>query len=370
MHPCKGVFFAPEIQKGDDFMKLPNGYGSIVKLSGKRRKPYCVRITTGVKSSVKDDGTVVYAQDRKVLGCYRTKAEALKALDEYNTNPYSLDDMNMTFAQVYEVWKKANYGKLGESAKTSRETAYRYCADLFDTPVRQIKPAMLQAVVDQCPHGSSTKKNVKTAIKTVYQTAIKNDIVSRDLSEYIEIETSDPVIERTLFTKKEIDALWEHKDEWDYQILLILLYSGMRVNELLKNQKCNVNLEKRWIYVPKELAKNASSVRYVPIHDRIFPIVKRFYDRSPGSLITNDGGYAVSYNNFVSRNLKKINSQIGANHRFHDTRHTFITRCHEQRLDDLTVKRIVGHSPDSVTAKVYTHISPEEMLTEVNKLEL
>lgn len=28
-------------------MKLPNGYGSIVKLKGNRRKPYQVRITKG-----------------------------------------------------------------------------------------------------------------------------------------------------------------------------------------------------------------------------------------------------------------------------------------------------------------------------------
>lgn len=28
-------------------MKLPNGYGSVVKLSGKRRKPWMVRKTTG-----------------------------------------------------------------------------------------------------------------------------------------------------------------------------------------------------------------------------------------------------------------------------------------------------------------------------------
>ena len=28
-------------------MKLPNGYGSIIKLKGNRRKPYQVRITKG-----------------------------------------------------------------------------------------------------------------------------------------------------------------------------------------------------------------------------------------------------------------------------------------------------------------------------------
>lgn len=200
------------------------------------------------------------------------------------------------------------------------------------------------------------------------QKCLTTTIISRDLSEFIEIEASDPVIDRVLFTKKEISTLWEHADEWDYQVLLILLYTGMRVNELLKNQKCNVDLKKRWIHIPKELAKNASSIRYVPIHDRIFPFIKQFYNRSDGSLITNDNGYNVAYNNFVSRNLKKINDELNALHRLHDTRHTFITRCHEQRLDDLTVKKIVGHSPDSITAKVYTHIEIQEMLSEINKL--
>ena len=36
-------------------MKLPNGYGSVVKLSGKRRKPWMVRKTTGYRiDSVKE----------------------------------------------------------------------------------------------------------------------------------------------------------------------------------------------------------------------------------------------------------------------------------------------------------------------------
>lgn len=28
-------------------MRLPNGYGSVTKLSGKRRKPYVARVTVG-----------------------------------------------------------------------------------------------------------------------------------------------------------------------------------------------------------------------------------------------------------------------------------------------------------------------------------
>mgnify|MGYP002511285495 FL=1 len=55
------------------------------------------------------------------------------------------------------------------------------------------------------------------------------------------------------FSESEINKLWSMADNWDVKVLLILLYSGMRVNELLKNNQENVNLEERWIYVPGEL---------------------------------------------------------------------------------------------------------------------
>ena len=69
-------------------MKLPNGYGAVVKLSGKRRKPYAARVT--VKWT--EDGKQV----RKYLGFYRTRQEALKALADYNANPYDLEAREVT----------------------------------------------------------------------------------------------------------------------------------------------------------------------------------------------------------------------------------------------------------------------------------
>ena len=37
-------------------MRLPSGYGSVVKLSGKRRKPFQVRLTKGFT----DEGKQIY----------------------------------------------------------------------------------------------------------------------------------------------------------------------------------------------------------------------------------------------------------------------------------------------------------------------
>ena len=62
-------------------MKLPNGCGSVRKLSGNRRKPYTVVITMGFEF---DDKTGKNKQIRKYLGYFKTKNEALSALANYN----------------------------------------------------------------------------------------------------------------------------------------------------------------------------------------------------------------------------------------------------------------------------------------------
>lgn len=77
-------------------MKLPNGYGSVVNLGKRRRKPYAARITVGWT----EDGK----QKKKYLGYYKTRQEAMKALADYNENPFDLATREVTFAELYEKW--------------------------------------------------------------------------------------------------------------------------------------------------------------------------------------------------------------------------------------------------------------------------
>lgn len=82
-------------------MKLPNGYGSVTKLTGNRRRPYMVRITTGFTN----DGR----QLMKILGYYAKRTEALNALAEYNQSPYDAGNINLTFAQLHKRWLNVTY---------------------------------------------------------------------------------------------------------------------------------------------------------------------------------------------------------------------------------------------------------------------
>lgn len=87
-------------------MKLPNGYGSVVKLSGKRRKPYLVRKTGGWHYDKEKDKQV---QDFIIVGYATTKSEGLQLLAEYNNNPFDTKAAKMTFDDVYEEWSKRKY---------------------------------------------------------------------------------------------------------------------------------------------------------------------------------------------------------------------------------------------------------------------
>lgn len=352
-------------------MKFANGYGSITKLSGKRRKPWMVRITEGrTYDEEKDD----FKLNRYVLGYYATRKEALDALITYNKNPYSLAANTFTFGEIYDIWKKENYSGLSKSTVTSRESAYKYCEPIRDMDIRNIRLAALQDIIDKCPHGSATKKVIRTIMHNVFEYACINDIVSRNYTDYLKIEYSEPTYERSVFSKSDIDYLWKHSDQWDCQVILILLYTGLRVNELLKNIISNFNPDERWIYVPAELAKNHSSIRYVPIHDKVYPFLMEFYNRASATessaLMVNPSGYPVSYNNFATRNLKKLNQHFETSHRMHDTRHTFATAAHQCGMDPLTTQKILGHSPDTITERVYTHISVDDMKHELEKYSL
>lgn len=348
--------------------KRANGTGTVYKLSGKRRKPFVALITTGYEFNPE---TLKSKQIRKCIGTFPTRNEAEAALLEYNINPYDLDNRTITFDEIYTIWFKNKYDKLSDSSINSYTAAYKYCSAIKDTPVYNLKTIHLQSVIDSCDKSFSTKNNIKTIMNGVFTYCMQNDIISKNYAEYLRIEFTDSTFERIPFTNNDINYLWQHSDEDACKILLILLYTGMRVNELLKLPKehCHIDYKYPYFDVPKELAKNKASIRQVPIHNKILNLVISFYNRNSNYLIVRDNGNRILYNNFATRDLKKINASFESIHRMHDTRHTFISKAHELDLDNLYVKRIVGHTSGDITSRVYTHITLKEMYKEINKID-
>lgn len=349
------------------FKKLPNGFGSIKKLTGNRRNPFAAYPPCTVFN---ESGSPILS---KAIGFYETYNDAYQALTEYHKNPFNTDNAGITFKEVFEIYQKSKeYENLKPKSIDSKLAAYKHCEKIYNLEVRKLNKVICEEVLDAITAGSSTKKNVLTIMKTVIRYSMDMNILTKDCTTNIAITESDPVIDRIPYSEKEISTLWQHSDQWQYQIILILLFSGLRVNELLKNTIDNVNLEEKWIYVPKHLAKNKESERKVPIHDKTIGFFEKFINNpnrgTKMNIIINDSGTVITYNNFCTRDLKKINKKLEHEHKFHDTRHTFASMGTEAGIPELYMQKIMGHKPKSILYNTYTHIAIPELLEWINKL--
>jgi integrase len=85
--------------------------------------------------------------------------------------------------------------------------------------------------------------------------------------------------------------------------------------------------------------------------------------------MVNPSGSVIAYNNFVARNLKRINTNFVAEHRFHDTRHTFASLGTQVGVPELYMQKLMGHTPSSILYTTYTHISMEELHKYINMIQ-
>lgn len=336
-------------------MKNPNGYGSVFKLSGNRRKPWCARITVGWT----DEGRQQY----KNIGYYEERSEAMIALAQYNNDPYDLDSNKITFAEVYEKWSEEKFPKISDSNIRGYKTSFNKCVLLHKMKFKQIRKMHMQRIINESSQLSyQVRMKLKTLFSQLYQFGIENDIVEKDYSKFVEAGEQTTKLVRTPFSDAEIETLWRNLDKPYVDSILIMIYSGMRVGELLSIKSANVNIDRQILI--GGIKTKASIDRTIPIHDRILSLI----DTSNEYLIVSPTGKKMSYNNYIQRQFTPLMKELGMNHLPHDCRHTTATKLDNAGVDRTIVKLILGHTSNDVTERVYTHKTPEQLLSAINKI--
>lgn len=315
-------------------MRLPNGYGSITKMSGKRRKPYCVRLGCEYTS----DGLHL-TETRRILGYYATKREAIEALHEFHRDPYDIADTS-TFAELYARWIAEKQLTVGTNALTSYRAAFKKCVAVHDLPIHDIKLSQLQAILDTFSKQSqSSLNNIIIVMRGVCEYAMRNELIRKDPSQFLQIRAyAAPTGKHKVFTAAEIGAVWDMPPSLERDLTLILLYSGWRVNELLEMPADKVDMTA--LTMRGGMKTKAGKDRLVPIHSRIVPLMEKYAATMPFDISDQ-----------ALRDWMKAN--VG--HIPHDTRHTFISELQSRGADHICIERLVGHASKSITDKVYTH---------------
>lgn len=183
-----------------------------------------------------------------------------------------------------------------------------------------------------------------------------------------DIERYDETRRERVFNRKEemllLNAFSGHNEVFRH-ITEIALGTGMRLGEIIKLRWEQVDFNRGrngYIHVLASNAKSKKS-RFIPMQ----PMVRSLMLRLKGTRI--DGRiFDLSEKNAgqrINRMIKKIGLRDA---RFHDTRHTFATRCLDAGVHPFVVKEWLGHSTLVQTGN-YCHVGFEENEQAIHRLE-
>lgn len=330
-------------------MKNPNGYGTVVKLSGNRRNPFAVRKTKGFN----EKGHPIYEN----IGYAPTREAGLIMLAEYNKSPWDIEADKITLEELFNLWLDKRAVKLGKSNVSSLKSAYKHCSRYAKNKYNQIKAYQMQDTIDSCGCGYSTQGAIKNLWGHLDRFAMELDIISKCYSELL---TSEPIPETTkeVFTDEEVQRVWDNQQLPWADSLAFFLYSGFRISEFLDIKTSKVDLQEWTITGGTKTA--AGKNRVVPVHSRIQGIVQRRVEQSKSGYLFEYNGKKMNQTQY--REIwSTLMGQLEMNHTPHETRHTFRSRLDSAGANKVCIDRLMGHKSKGTGERVYTHKNIEEL---------
>jgi integrase len=336
-------------------MRNPNGYGSVIKLPGNRRRPYRVRKTIGWN----EKGHPVYQS----LGYTATREEGMILLAEFNKDPWDIDKAKSTLAELYAMWWEKKVPKLGLAYTDHFKSAYKYCKPLHKLKYTNIKAYHMQEIIDNCGHGAGTQRSIKVLWWHLDKYALELDIATRSYSNLLKVAPA-PESTKSPFTETEIQTMWQNQASPWVDSVLFLLYTGFRISELLDLRTENINLETGTMMGGTKT--KAGKDRVVPIHSKIRHIVERRVEEGSEYLFSHNGKKCgdTTYRAF----WREIMNTAEMQHTPHECRHTFRSRLDSAGANKRCIDLMMGHKSKDVGERVYTHKTLEELKTAIELL--
>ena len=171
--------------------------------------------------------------------------------------------------------------------------------------------------------------------------------------------------------------------------VVLCLYTGLRIGELLSLTWEDVDLKKAIITVSKscqdawengkyvkriDTPKTHSSTRIIPLPKQLLPHLKELKKMGKSNYVICGQRVHGAHIRSYQRNFELLLKRLKLSHKgFHSLRHTFATRALECGMDVKTLSEILGHTNPTVTLKRYAHSMLEhktEMMNRIGKLLL
>lgn len=257
--------------------------------------------------------------------------------------------------------------------------------------MRDVKPIDLTLLMNQHDDWSkSHKQKLLQVIRQIFSSAVENDIIIKDPSKGVKIGKYREKKPRRTITSTERELTLKTAEKTDGLFFLLMLFCGLRPQEVARLEWSDVDMGKRVIHVRRSRKadgltgspKSSAGVRDVPIpqylYDRLHP--------SEGLVCTSAQGHPLTktsqqrlWNRFKRQmdiengaetfRGKVIQTTLADDLEPYCYRHTYCTDLQDAGVPLTVASRLMGHSSIQVTADIYTHHSKESWSDAAEKIE-
>lgn len=292
----------------------------------------------------------------------------------------------MIFREWAAEWLE-NYVKPASKNKTYTRYAdiikHHLVPNLGDYELNELTPLIVQKIITELTYSGNLKNgkglsaNSINSIITVVQGTMSTAHMLGLAAEYEMDKLKRPKTKEkpiecfSLEEQKKIEqaVLSDKRDKM--KGVIICLYTGLRIGELLALEWDDIDFKKGELYVTKtchdskdsngvfcritETPKTEHSRRIIPLPKQLLPLMKDLKKRSKSKYVISGAKGIVSVRSY-QRSFELLLNKILVPHRgFHALRHTFATRAIECGMDVKSLSEILGHKNATVTLNRYVH---------------
>lgn len=268
----------------------------------------------------------------------------------------------ITLRQLFNEWLPIHSQSITNSAVKSYNIAFKHISNIADISITDIHFQHLQNVINSMHVKGlsySSCKKVRTLLNQLFNYAIIKDYPITNYAQHLNIGPNRPTIKRRVFTRQQINKLWAIDASYS-RMILILLYTGLRIGELLNLRRQDINRRSSYLIVRHAKTK-AGEGRIIPLHHRITPLIEQVYNAADNYL------FPISYTSF-RKHFHEIMKQLNCKHTIHDTRHTFASLL-DAVAPPNDLRSLLGHKQGDITTRVYTHKTIRELRKTIELLK-
>lgn len=340
-------------------------------------------------------------------------ADAKEWLMSQKYTKHILTTNDLTVDQWYNFWM-SNYKIDIVRDNTADQYRSRYQFNIKDAigkmKLADVKPIHCQRLLNQMfdcgKYSHGTINLVKVTMHDMFKYAVENEYIFKNPADNLKMK---PVAkaERRVLSREEQKTFKQYAENTLYSnAYCLVLETGLRVGEVGGLQWGDIDFEQRTMMVKRTLLqdsakggfyfgspKTKNSIRTIPLTMEAVKILES-QQALQQKLRAKSTNWSTEWDTlvFTTRNgnpvgastlrmmmvriVKNINFDRKYNHKaefphcyMHALRHTFATRCIEQGIQPKTLQKILGHSNINTTMDLYVHVTHDQLLTEIQKMD-